>query len=117
MSIAFTLVPVSMRVHLRIKNYINPFISDSQISPNVLHGISVDEYIDRRQNVGKKLLEFASREKLLPESGKWHHQLHMFINPSSQKRLMVDKIPYFFRQSTDLVSGRLKQLLSNHGVI
>lgn len=80
-----------------------PLVPDLQPPTRVIHGIGVDEYDRRRQNVATKLLHLVSMEQRDSEARKPAQNVHFVIIPSAQKRFMVDKIPYFYRQSTDMV--------------
>ena len=63
--------------------------------------ISLAEFKARRYSVASRLLNFSKR--LMNNSRTnletIHH--HLLIIPSSQRRYMVGKIPYLFRQATD----------------
>ena len=63
--------------------------------------ISLEEFKFRRYSVASRLLKFSKR--LINNSQTnlktIHH--HLLIIPSSQRRYMVGKIPYLFRQATD----------------
>lgn len=63
-------------------------------------GLVQNEFQARRYALAEKL---ATHSPILglPDESKWVGREHLVIIPSAQRRYMVDKIPYIFRQATD----------------
>lgn len=62
----------------------------------VLPGIRLEEFQNRRYNLVKKIDIFASKNHL-------NKKTHLIIIPSSLKKYMTEAIPYVFRQNSDFL--------------
>ena len=73
--------------------------------------ISLHEFKKRRKNLASAVVEFYQKSTNISQKANAAH--HLIVVPAAQRTFMVGKVPYFYRQATDLryLTGHL--LLAN----
>ena len=62
--------------------------------------ISLHEFKKRRKNLATAIVEFYQKSTNISQKANVAH--HLIVVPAAQRNFMVGKVPYFYRQATDL---------------
>ena len=90
-------------------SYFDPFVNKLAMTDNS-HGenihrpdgwVSLHEFKSRRQDLASAIIQFYKKCTNTSQNSSTN-QHHLIIVPASKKQFMVGKVPYFYRQASDL---------------